>query len=142
MNLQNDVLLLAGATGRIGTAVARRVLADGGRVAAAVRRPGQVARMIEALGRERVLVGVVGADDAEAAAGLVKGAQDALGAITAFVGAAGAWQARTAGNEPGGDLTRIIFNREKRDAKFPAGSFDQTKPLDILAVKAAVGDAP
>lgn len=45
-------------------------------------------------------------------------------------------------HEPGGDLTRIIFNREKRDAKFPAGSFDQTKPLDILAVKTAVDHAP
>lgn len=45
-------------------------------------------------------------------------------------------------NEPGGDLTRIIFNREKRDVKFPLTVFDQTKPLDIAAVKAAVGDAP
>jgi outer membrane lipoprotein-sorting protein len=45
-------------------------------------------------------------------------------------------------NEPNGDFTRIIFNREKRDVKFPAGTFDQTKPLDIAAVKAAVGDAP
>jgi outer membrane lipoprotein-sorting protein len=45
-------------------------------------------------------------------------------------------------NEPNGDFTRIIFNREKRDVKFPAGTFDQTKPLDIAAVRAAVGDAP
>jgi outer membrane lipoprotein-sorting protein len=44
--------------------------------------------------------------------------------------------------EPNGDFTRIIFNREKRDVKFPAGTFDQTKPLEIAAVKAAVGDAP
>jgi hypothetical protein len=45
-------------------------------------------------------------------------------------------------NEPNGDFTRIIFRREKRDVRFPPGTFDQTKPLDIVAVKAAVGDAP
>ena len=43
-------------------------------------------------------------------------------------------------HEPGGDLTRIIFNREKRGVKFPPMAFDQTKPLDVAAVKAAVGD--
>lgn len=45
-------------------------------------------------------------------------------------------------NEPGGDFTSILFTREKRNVTFPAGTFDQTKPLDIAAVKAAVGDAP
>jgi outer membrane lipoprotein-sorting protein len=45
-------------------------------------------------------------------------------------------------NEPGGDRTRIIFHREKRDVKVPTGAFDQTKPLDIAAIKAAVGDGP
>lgn len=45
-------------------------------------------------------------------------------------------------HEPGGDLTRIIFRREKRDVKFPPTAFDQTKPLDIAAVKALVGNAP
>jgi len=45
-------------------------------------------------------------------------------------------------NEPNGDFTRIIFRREKRDVKFPSGTFDQTKPLDIAAIKAVVGDAP
>ncbi|HEX3890107.1 MAG TPA: outer membrane lipoprotein carrier protein LolA [Verrucomicrobiae bacterium] len=45
-------------------------------------------------------------------------------------------------NEPNGDFTRIIFHREKRDVKFPAGTFDQTKPLKIAAVKAAVDNAP
>lgn len=43
-------------------------------------------------------------------------------------------------NEPGGDRTRIIFRREKRDVKVPSGAFDQTKPLDVAAIKAAVGD--
>ena len=45
-------------------------------------------------------------------------------------------------NEPGGDLTRIIFNHEKRGAKIPATAFDQTRPLDIAAIKAAVGHEP
>jgi outer membrane lipoprotein-sorting protein len=45
-------------------------------------------------------------------------------------------------NEPNGDFTRIIFHREKRDVKFPPGTFDQTKPLEIAAVKAAVDNAP
>lgn len=45
-------------------------------------------------------------------------------------------------NEPGGDLTRIIFHREKRAVKIPPGAFDQTKPLDVAAIKAAVGDGP
>ena len=43
-------------------------------------------------------------------------------------------------HEPGGDLTRIIFHREKRDVKILPGAFDQTKPLDVAAIKAAVGD--
>jgi outer membrane lipoprotein-sorting protein len=44
--------------------------------------------------------------------------------------------------EPGGDLTRILFRREKRDVKFPPGAFDQTRPLGVAAIKAAVGDGP
>lgn len=45
-------------------------------------------------------------------------------------------------NEPNGDLTRITFTKEKRDAAFPAGTFDQTKPLAIADVQAAVNHAP
>jgi outer membrane lipoprotein-sorting protein len=45
-------------------------------------------------------------------------------------------------NEPNGDFTRIIFHREKRGVKFPPGTFDQTKPLEIAAIKAAVDNAP
>lgn len=41
-------------------------------------------------------------------------------------------------NEPGGDLTRIIFRREKRDVNFPATTFDQSKPLDLAAIQKAV----
>ena len=45
-------------------------------------------------------------------------------------------------NEPNGDLTRITFHGEKRDAPFPAKTFDQTQPLDLAAVQAAVKNAP
>jgi len=45
-------------------------------------------------------------------------------------------------NEPNGDLTRITFRNEKRDAEFPARTFDQGKPLDIAAIQAAVKNAP
>jgi outer membrane lipoprotein-sorting protein len=41
-------------------------------------------------------------------------------------------------HEPGGDLTRIIFNREVRNKTFPANTFDQIKPLDEAEVKKAV----
>ncbi len=44
--------------------------------------------------------------------------------------------------EPGGDFTRILFRQEKRNVKFPAGTFNQTKPLEVAAIKTAVGDAP
>ena len=45
-------------------------------------------------------------------------------------------------NEPNGDLTRITFHFEKRDASFPARTFDQSKPLEIAAVQAAIKNAP
>ncbi|HVU07694.1 MAG TPA: outer membrane lipoprotein carrier protein LolA [Verrucomicrobiae bacterium] len=45
-------------------------------------------------------------------------------------------------NEPNGDFTRIRFHDEKRNVKFPAGTFDQTKPLAIAAVQAVVKNAP
>jgi outer membrane lipoprotein-sorting protein len=44
-------------------------------------------------------------------------------------------------HEPSGDFTRIIFRRERRDVKFPSGTFDQTKPLDVAGIREAVGDA-
>ena len=43
-------------------------------------------------------------------------------------------------HEPGGDFTRIIFHRENRNLKFPHGTFDQLKPLDLAAIKTVVGD--
>ena len=45
-------------------------------------------------------------------------------------------------NEPNGDLTRITFHNEQRDVAFPSGTFDQAKPLELAAVKAALKNAP
>jgi len=44
--------------------------------------------------------------------------------------------------EPGGDFTRIIFNREVRDVKFPDRTFDQSDPLEVAKIKAAADHAP
>jgi len=45
-------------------------------------------------------------------------------------------------NEPGGDFTRIMFQREKRDVEFDEATFDQSKPLDIATVRKMVESAP
>ena len=45
-------------------------------------------------------------------------------------------------NEPSGDFTRIRFLREQREVKFPPRTFDQTKPLELADIRAAVGHAP
>jgi outer membrane lipoprotein-sorting protein len=45
-------------------------------------------------------------------------------------------------NEPNGDLTRILFREEHRDVKFPLGTFDQNKPVDVGVIKKAVGRGP
>jgi len=45
-------------------------------------------------------------------------------------------------NEPNGDLTRILFREEHRDVKFPPGTFDQNKPVDVAEIKKAVGRGP
>jgi len=41
-------------------------------------------------------------------------------------------------HEPSGDFTRIIFHHERRDVKFPPGTFDQNKPLDLDKIREAV----
>ena len=45
-------------------------------------------------------------------------------------------------NEPSGDFTRILFLRERREVKFPPRTFDQTEPLELADIRAAVGHAP
>jgi len=108
MDLRNHVVLLSGVTGAVGSAFAQFVLQHGGKVAAAVRKPRQVASVTEALGRDRVLAGCVAPQDGEAAAGFIKGSQDALGPITAFVCTAGRWSGSQVGKEPAGELLDLL----------------------------------
>lgn len=89
--LRGKVALLYGVTGAVGTALATRLQQGGARIGAAVRRPWQVAKVTEQLGREGVLAGCVPPMDSEAAAGFVKGVEDALGPIAAFLCTAGAF---------------------------------------------------
>ena len=150
------VVLVAGANGRIGSAVCRRVLASGGRVAATVRRSWQVEPLRAALGSERVLVGAIGSGDPEAAAGFVKGAQDALGPLVAFAGTAGRWQGRADGHEPGGDLQDLLaanllanavlaraalphLRRRRRGVLVFAGGADAVLPAASAAFAASAG---
>lgn len=108
VDLRDQVVVVAGATGRVGSWVCRMVLAGGGKVAAAVRKPWQVGKLQHELGRERLLVGLVPPLDTEAAAGFAKGANDALGPVTSFVGAAGSFAPRQPGREPGHDLAELL----------------------------------
>jgi outer membrane lipoprotein-sorting protein len=45
-------------------------------------------------------------------------------------------------HESGGDFTRIIFQRERRDVALPAATFDQIKPLAIAVIRNALGNGP
>lgn len=110
---ETTVVLLAGAAEPLGIAIARAVLTAGGKVAAAVTRQWQVDKVREQLLDEGIaaanlLVGVVAPRDAEAAAGFVKGANDALGAITGVVGASLITRAGRAQREPAGDLEELL----------------------------------
>lgn len=107
------VLLLAGAADPVGVSIAQSVLLAGGRVAAAVPRAWQVEKVREQLLQDGVdagalLIGLVAPRDAEAAAGLVKGATDALGAITHLAGASMLLRQRQEQREPAGDLDELL----------------------------------
>lgn len=43
--------------------------------------------------------------------------------------------------EPGGDFTRINFIRERRGVKFPADTFDQSRPAELSAITKSISDA-
>lgn len=102
------VILLAGATGQLGSALARNLHARGARLGIAVRRPHEVAKVSQALSRERVLVGCVPAQDSEAAAGFAKGVTDALGPIDAMLCAAGAFRQGPIGRDPATELADLL----------------------------------
>src|SRR5262245_29126279 len=108
MKLAGRVTLLAGSTGAVGGALAAHLLANGGRVGLAVRKPWQVQSVREAFGANGALVGCVPTGDSEAAAGFVKGVNDALGPIEACVAATGAFAAATIGKDPAGQLAELL----------------------------------
>ena len=113
MSVASPLVLLAGAADPVGERLARIVLDAGGRVAAAVTRSWQVEKLRQQLcpdgiDCDRLLVGVVAPRDAEAAAGFVKGAKDALGDLTHFVGASVMLRERKLGREPAGDLEQLM----------------------------------
>lgn len=97
VDLSGHVVLLVGAAPALRSAFAKGVLARGGRIAVAVTRPWQVQALEDELGSAGVMVGTVGPRDGEAAAGFVKGVEDALGKITALVFVS---EAATGGIEP------------------------------------------
>lgn len=106
--LTDRVVLLAGATGAVGAELLQELLARGARVGVLVRKPWQVRELVARLPAGRTLVGVVGATDSEAAAGMVKGVEDSLGPILALVSTAGAFHAAPFAAEPVGLLGSLL----------------------------------
>ena len=106
--LSGKTILLSGATGQVGSALAKALVPTGAQVAAAVRKRWQVQRVEETLTGAKHLVGLVGATDSEAAAGLVKGVEDFLGPIDAFISVAGAFQLAAAGEDNAPDTYQLL----------------------------------
>ncbi len=105
--LSSQVVLLSGATGAVGSALLQVLLAGGARIGIALRKPRHLPAMQD-LPASRVLAGVVGATDAEAAAGFVKGVEDSLGPITAFVSTAGTFRGGPFAAEQTGTLAELL----------------------------------
>jgi len=101
-------VLLSGATGELGSALALGLLRRGARIAVAVRKPWQIERVREQVGSDRVLVACVPAQDAQAAAGFVKGAEDSNGPTAAYLCASGAFAADPIGRDPSGQLQNLL----------------------------------
>lgn len=98
------VIVLQGAGGALGSEVLQQLVGTGAKIAAVVRRRWQIEQIEQKLavaGSERGqhLVGALDADDAEGAAGFVKGVEDSLGPIAALVSTAGAFAASAFGEE-------------------------------------------
>lgn len=104
----DKVVLLNGATGELGRELTNQLLQRGARVALVVRKAWQVDRVREELGSDDVLVACVPSQDAQAAAGVVKGAEDALGPIQSFLCPSGAFAAGPIGEDPGGQLQSLL----------------------------------
>ena len=90
--LRGATVALLGASGAVGSALLRRLLAIGAKPAISVHRAWQVSAMRTALGGAPGIVVHVDPRDGEAAAGFVKGANDTLGPVHAFISTAGAFR--------------------------------------------------
>ncbi|MFM1872917.1 MAG: NmrA-like family, partial [Planctomycetota bacterium] len=75
---RGKVVLVTGATGKLGGALVHALFDGGYRVAVAVRKPWQVDKLRETYAGRQALVGLVPTQDGEAADGFVKGCEDAL----------------------------------------------------------------
>ncbi len=106
--LAGKTAVVAGATGQVGAALVRRLLAAGAKVALPVRKPWQVEKLKEAFAAPGVFVGCVPETDGEAAAGFAKGVADALGPIAALVCATGAFDGGAIGRDPAGQLQELL----------------------------------
>jgi len=94
MNLVDDnVILLAGATGRVGGTTLATLVREGARVAVIsrdrARAQATIAEMVEASGRERTLAIQADLSDPVSAAGAVTECVEAFGRIDALVNLAG-----------------------------------------------------
>ncbi len=107
-SLSGKTILLSGATGQVGAALAKALVSTGAQVAAAVRKRRQVERLEKILAGTKHLVGLVAATDSEAAAGLVKGVEDSLGPIDAFISVAGAFQFAAASEDKALDTYQLL----------------------------------
>jgi 3-oxoacyl-[acyl-carrier protein] reductase len=105
---RGKVVLVTGATGKLGGALVQALFDGGYRVAVAVRKPWQVDKLRDAYAGRQALVGLVPTQDGEAAAGFVKGCEDALGPIAALVSTAGVRAEAMVGGDPAGELASLL----------------------------------
>ena len=106
--LRGKVVMVVGGTGRLGAALVRALLDAGCGVALPVRRPWQVERVRSTYPGARVLVGLVAPQDGEAAAGFVKGSEDALGPLAGVVVTAGRRSEAPVGSDAAGELAELL----------------------------------
>lgn len=107
-SLAGKVLVVGGSTGHLGRAVVEHALQNGARVAMPVRKPWQVDKVRAQFAGQPVLVGCVPDVDGEAAAGFMKGANDALGPIDALLCCNGAFAHGAIGKDPAGELGELM----------------------------------
>lgn len=107
-SLCGKVFLVAGASGRLGSALTERLLGAGARLGLAAHAAHRVRELERRHPPDRVLAAMVAPGDGEAAAGLVKGVEDTFGPLDGLVSAAGAFVAAAVGEERAVDVERLL----------------------------------